>query len=159
MCRFVGLMLGSGEGHFCQFISSRLGKNINTTHIPTGRVVCRHKSLQGKTLGRRRFGCEQLNFFNSRPRDGGFTCSFCWGDLDSLAAEFLAMQTVVNNENQCDYLLRAVLLEIKSCSCNGVLNGCQQVPADPATVSLGSPISSSFSQTSFLALIAIYIFG
>lgn len=32
MCRFVGLMSCSGEGHSHQFISSRLEKNVNTTH-------------------------------------------------------------------------------------------------------------------------------
>ena len=32
MCRFVGLMSCSGEGHSRQFISSRLEKNVNTTH-------------------------------------------------------------------------------------------------------------------------------
>lgn len=32
MCRFVGLMSCSGEGHSRQFISLRLEKNVNTTH-------------------------------------------------------------------------------------------------------------------------------
>lgn len=61
MCRFVGLMLGSGEGHFCQFISSRPEKNINTTH-PLQGVQCVDRNLQGKTLGRGSLECEQLNF-------------------------------------------------------------------------------------------------
>jgi len=86
-----------------------------------------NRRLQGKTLGKGRFGCapcRRMGFvlFHSRLQDcGEHSVVLHWdsggdirfqhaSDLVSLdmRLDTFSMQTIVNSYRQCDYLLRAV---------------------------------------------------
>lgn len=83
MCRFVGLMSCSGEGHSRQFISSRLETNVNTTHTlqdaqKHNMVACvSTEGFKEKTLGKGRFERVRLNFLIQHFKSVAFCTFFC----------------------------------------------------------------------------------
>lgn len=136
MCRFVGLMSCSGEGHSCQFISFRLEKNVNTTHTlqdARGHNMVARPSTEGfkeRLWEKDALDAYGLIFFSdSRLEERAALHILLWiirtvggeaevshsaadvFDLDSSFMRFFSSaQTIINSSKQCDYLLRAVLL-------------------------------------------------